>query len=127
MDERQRQSMAATWRGAVRRVTAALLVAGGLVATLPGSAAAQKSVAELLGQTATPEGQPKRFLEELTLFGFIDTSYVWNLGHAGRGNVNDLRLYDFYNEFTLNMVELSVKKDPSDRYPFGFGVVGTGG
>jgi len=37
------------------------------------------------------------------------------------------RLYDSDEGFTFNMAEISVKKDPSDKYPFGFGVVFTGG
>lgn len=37
-----------------------------LVALTPASARADKSVADLLGQPATAEGQPKTYLEELT-------------------------------------------------------------
>src|SRR5258708_12108356 len=62
-------------------------------------------------------------------------SYVGNLGHTSADSggltssrqVNTLRLYDSDEGFTFNMAEISVKKDPSDKYPFGFGVVFTGG
>jgi len=57
----------------------------------PASALAQKSVSEVLGQPATPEGQPKSYLEELMLYSYIENSYVANLRDAGRGGVNELR------------------------------------
>jgi Putative beta-barrel porin-2, OmpL-like. bbp2 len=40
---------------------------------------------------------------------------------------DELRLYDYDEGFTFNMAEFSIKKDPSDRYPFGFGLVLTAG
>src|SRR5712691_2312013 len=98
-----------------------------LLAALPDSSFAQKSVAEVLGRMATPEGQPKTYLEELMLFSYIENSYLWNLGKPGRGDVNELRFYDHDNGYTFNAVELSVKKDPSERYRLGYGVVLTGG
>src|SRR5881628_392647 len=98
-----------------------------LLTVSPGLAFAQKSVAEVLGRTATPEGQPKTYLEELMLFSYVENSYVWNLGKPGRGDVNELRFYDHDNEYTFNALEFSVKKDPSERYRLGYGVVLTGG
>jgi len=98
-----------------------------LLATVPASAFAQKSVADVLGRPATPDGQPKTYLEELMLFGYLENSYVWNLGKPGHGDVNELRFYDHDNEYTFNAIELSVKKDPSERYRLGYGVVVTGG
>ena len=75
---------------------------------------------------AAPE-TPKTLWEEHVLFAYIENSYVWNLGHTGRDNVNELRFYDFDAGYTFNMAEFSIKKDPSDRYPFGYGLVLTGG
>jgi hypothetical protein len=75
---------------------------------------------------AAPE-KPKTLWEEHVLFAYIENSYVWNLGHTGRDNVNELRLYDFDAGYSFNMAEFSIKKDPSDRYPFGYGLVITGG
>jgi hypothetical protein len=98
-----------------------------LVLAFPGAVSAQRSVADLLGRTATLEGQPKSYLEEVTLFGYVENSYVWNLGKVGRDGVNELRSYDFDEGYSFNMAELSLKKDPSERYPFGFGLVVTGG
>jgi hypothetical protein len=92
-----------------------------------GVADAQTSVADLLGRPKAPEGQPKTYLEELTLFGYVENSFVGNLRGAGRSGRNELRLYDLDSDYTFNMAELSLKKDPSDRYPFGFGLVITGG
>lgn len=92
-----------------------------------GSALAQTSVAEVLGRPATPEGQPKSYLEELMLFSYIENSFVWNLGRVGRGDVNELRFYDHDNGYTFNAAELSLKKDPSERYQLGYGAVITAG
>src|SRR5262245_43249397 len=87
------------------------------------SAEAQTSVADLFGKEKAPEGQPKTYLEELMLFGYIENSAVWNLGNVTRGNLNDLRFYDLDAGYTFNMAEISIKKDPSDRYRFGYGLV----
>jgi putative OmpL-like beta-barrel porin-2 len=93
----------------------------------PASAHAQKSVADVLERPASPEGQPKNYLEELMLYSYIENSYVANLRDAGRGGVNELRFYDHAGGYTLNAAELSVKKDPSERYRFGYGAVITAG
>ena len=92
------------------------------------------TLAAAIGLTATaafgqekPAEKPKALLEEIVLFSYIENSAVFNLNGNGRGNHNELRLYDFDSGYTFNMAELSVKKDPSDRYPFGFGVVLTAG
>jgi hypothetical protein len=111
-------------------VVAAVVGAGCLTVAVKG-AEAQTSIAELMGRPKTAEGQPKTFLEEIMLFGYVENSYVWNLGRTGRGGggsgVNELRFYDFDAGYTFNMAELSIKKDPSDARPFGFGLVITGG
>lgn len=92
-----------------------------------GPAFAQTSVSDLLGRDAAPEGQPKRLLEEMFLYAYLENSYVVNLRHASPHNVNDLRFYDHDADYSWNALELSVKKDPSERYPWGFGVVTTAG
>ena len=89
--------------------------------------AAQTSLANLLGRHAAPEGDPKRLLEEMFLYGYLENSYVVNLGKASPHNVNDLRFYDHDADYSWNALELSFKKDPSERYPWGFGVVATAG
>jgi Putative beta-barrel porin-2, OmpL-like. bbp2 len=73
------------------------------------------------------EEKPKTLWEENTLFAYIENSIVWNTGRASRGNHNELRFYDFEGGYTFNMAEFSIKKDPSDRYPFGYGLVLTAG
>ncbi len=98
-----------------------------ILLSAPGSLQAQQSVADLLGRPAALEGQPKSYLEELTLYSYIENSFVWNTGRVGRGDVNELRFYDHDNGYTFNAAELSVKKDPSDRYRLGYGVVITAG
>jgi hypothetical protein len=102
-------------------------VAAFLLAAWPSVASAQQSVAEVLGRPATAEGQPKSYLEELFLYGYLENSFVGNLRGGGRGNVNELRFYDHDNGYTFNALELSVRKDPSEQYRFGYGVVVTGG
>ena len=97
------------------------------MAACPAPAHAQTSVADVLGRPAAPEGEPKSYLEELILFSYIENSYVANLRDAGRGGVNELRFYDHAGGYTFNAAELSVKKDPSERYRLGYGVVITAG
>ncbi|PYN88831.1 MAG: hypothetical protein DMD89_35750, partial [Candidatus Rokuibacteriota bacterium] len=60
-------------------------------------------------------------------FSYVENSYVWNLGKSGRGDVNELRFYDHDAGYTFNALEVSVKKDPSERYRLGYGVVLTAG
>jgi len=105
------------------------LLLGLVLATVawPGAALAQKSVADVLGRPATAEGQPKTYLEEVMLFSYVENSYTWNLGDTSKGRVNDLRFYDFDDGYTFNIAEFSLKKDPSERYPFGYGLVLTAG
>ncbi len=99
----------------------------GLALCAAGPASAQTSVSDLLGHEATKEGQPKALLEEITLYGYLENSYVVNLRHASPHNVNDLRFYDHDADYSWNGLELSVRKDPSERYPWGFGIVTTAG
>ena len=100
----------------------AIVVAVGLVAAgTPAYAQAKPD------ETAKPAEKPKTLWEETTLFAYIENSYVWNMAPTGRGNHNELRLYDFNGNYTFNIAELSLKKDPSERYPFGGGLVVTAG
>ena len=71
--------------------------------------------------------KPKTLWEEHVLFAYIENSYVWNMGRTGRHDVNELRLYDFDAGYTFNIAEFSIKKDPSEKYPFGYGLVVTAG
>ena len=111
----------------IRHAAVIGLCALGLLGALPTAVLAQKSVAEVFGRAATPEGQPKSYLEEIMLFSYIENSYVGNLGKTGRGDVNELRFYDHDNGYTFNAAELSVKKDPSEWYRLGWAVVITAG
>jgi predicted component of type VI protein secretion system len=76
---------------------------------------------------AKPPEKPKTFLDEVNLFAYIENSFVGNLRGAGRGNVNELRLYDLSADYTFNMAEFKIYKDPSDAHPFGFGLSVNGG
>lgn len=73
------------------------------------------------------EKKPKTFWEENTLFAYIENSATFNLTGSGRGGVNELRFYDLDEGYTFNIAEFSIKKDPSERYPFGYGLVMTAG
>jgi Putative beta-barrel porin-2, OmpL-like. bbp2 len=108
------------WRTVV--VAAAILTA-----SWAATAFAQRSFGDVLGRPAAAEGQPKTYLEELVLFSYIENSYVVNLGKTGRSDVNELRFYDHDNGYTFNTAELSIRKDPSERYRLGYGVVLTAG
>ncbi len=109
------------------RVWTLVLCALLVVIGSPVTAVAQKSVADVLGRPATPEGEAKSYLEELMLFSYVENSYVVNFGTPGRGDVNNLRFYDHDAGYTFNAAELSVKKDPSERYRLGYGAVITAG
>lgn len=75
-----------------------------------------------------PEDKPKTFWEENVLFSYVENSFVWNMGRSGRGHTNNqLRQYDNEDGYTFNMAEFSIKKDPSEKYWFGYGLVLTAG
>ena len=76
---------------------------------------------------AKPAEKPKTFFDEVTLFAYIENSFVRNLRGTGRGDLNELRLYDLDGGYTFNMAEFSIKKDPSEARPYGFGLVVAGG
>src|SRR6266480_1993904 len=71
--------------------------------------------------------EPKTFWEEHRLFSYIENSATFNLTGSGRGGVNELRVYDDHEGYTFNVAEWSLKKDPSERYRFGYGLVLTAG
>ena len=102
------------------------LLAGWLVLS-PLAAPAQTPSSPPSERGASPEIGPPSFRDELKLFAYVEQSFTWNANGAGRGGVNELRVYDFYEGFTFNVAEFSIKKDPSERYPFGFGLVLTTG
>jgi putative OmpL-like beta-barrel porin-2 len=88
---------------------------------------AQISLANLLGRENAPAGQPPRLIDEIILFGYVENSWVFNLGRPGRHDVNELRFYDHDAGYTFNAAELSLKKEPSARYRLGYGAVFTAG
>ena len=106
-----------------------LIVAALLLTTVAAPAHAEDATG------AKAEEKPKTLLEEIVLFGYLENSFVWNLGRTSSGgsalsshdSQNTLRLYDVDEGYTFNMAELSIKKDPSERYPFGLGLVVTAG
>lgn len=73
------------------------------------------------------EEKEKTYWEEHKLFAYIENSYTFNLTGAGRDATNELRFYDFDEGYTFNMAEFSIKKDPSEKYPWGYGLVVTAG
>jgi hypothetical protein len=64
---------------------------------------------------AKPAEKPKTFWEEHVLFAYVENSYVWNLGHTGRRDVNELRFYDFDAEYSFNVAEFSIKNPTGVR------------
>lgn len=107
---------------------AAACSAAGAQTTVPTAPAESTPAPEAAPAAApAPEEKPPSFRDEVRLFAFLEMSYTWNLGGASRGGVNEFRVYDYVEGFTFNMAEFSLKKDPSDRYPFGFGLVLTVG
>jgi hypothetical protein len=78
-------------------------------------------------QEKPAEAPPRTLWEELVWFAYVENSVVFNLRGDATDGVNELRFYDVDRGYTFNMAEISLKKEPSDRYPFGFGLVLTGG
>ena len=110
---------------AVSLVAAGVPAYGQILAQTP---LAQAPPAETKPAEAKPEEKPKTLWEEHVLFAYVESSGVWNMGRSGQGNINnELRFYDNEDRFTFNVGEFSIKKDPSDRYPFGYGLVLTAG
>jgi hypothetical protein len=73
------------------------------------------------------EEKPKTYWEEHKLFAYIENSYTFNLTGAGRGATNELRFYDFDEGYTFNIAEFSIKKDPTEKYWWGYGLTVTAG
>jgi len=73
------------------------------------------------------EEKPKTYWEEHKLFAYIENSYTFNVTGAGRGGTNELRFYDNYEGYTFNIAEFSIKKDPTEKYWWGYGLVVTAG
>lgn len=78
-------------------------------------------------QDKPADAPPKTLWEELVWFAYVENSAVFNLRGDATDGVNELRFYDVDRGYTFNMAEISLKKEPSERYPFGFGLVLTGG
>ena len=77
-----------------------------------------------------PEPWQQRLPEwarDIRPFAYAESSYVFNATGAGRGGTNELRLYDYDEGFTFNAAAFSLKRDPSEPHPFGFGVTLTAG
>jgi hypothetical protein len=81
----------------------------------------------LVGPAWSQEKPPQTLWEELVWFAYVENNVVFNLRGKATEGVNELRFYDVDRGYTFDMAEISLKKEPSDRYPFGFGLVLTGG
>jgi len=107
---------------AARRLVAAVLLMVGA-----GAAPAVAQTPAPATEAKQEEEKPKTFWEENKLFAYIENSVTANLSGSGRGGGNEFRFYDNHEGYTFNAAEFSIKKDPSERYPFGYGVVITAG
>jgi len=68
---------------------------------------------------------PPEWIPDIRPFAYVESSYVLNVTGAGRAGTNELRLYDYDEGF--NAAAFSLKRDPSERHPFGFGLTLTAG
>jgi hypothetical protein len=85
----------------------------------------------VMGNTAFANDEDSavlEFLKDIDFSGFVDTYYSYNLNRPdarGPGDgerTNALRSFDVHdNSFTLNNVELRVKKEATEEHPVGFG------
>ncbi len=87
-------------------------------------------------ETAKPEEKkPKTLWDEFKLFSYVEMGATFNLhggsigipGSTASGYTNLLRYYDIYQNYTFNMAEFSIKRDPDEAFPFGMGLVLTAG
>src|SRR5262245_24810503 len=93
----------------------------------PPSAPTEEKVAE-------PQ-KPKTLWDEFKLFSYVEMGGTFNLNGVSRGvpnstssgHVNQFRYYDIYDNYTFNMAEFSIKRDPDEKFPFGMGLVLTAG
>src|SRR5437879_13745415 len=68
------------------------------------------------------EEKPKTLWEETTLFAYVESSWVWNMGRAGQDHItNELRFYDDEDRWTFTIAEFRSNGAPSERYPLGYG------
>ena len=82
-----------------------------------------------------PADKPKTLWDEFKLFSYVEMGATFNL-HGGSigvpnstssGNTNSLRYYDIDQNYTFNIAEFSIKRDPDEAFPFGEGLVLTAG
>ncbi len=111
-----------------RRGRGAAITAWGLAVALVAGATVTPAQAQAPApSTAQEEKKPPTLQDEIKLLAYVENSYTVNLTGAGRDATNELRLYDLDEGYTFNIAELSVKKDPSEGRPWGFGLVVTAG
>jgi len=81
------------------------------------------------------KAKPKTLWDEFKLFSFVEMGATFNVhggsigipGSTSTGDTNLLRYYDIYQNYTFNMAEFSIKRDPDEAFPFGVGLVLTAG
>jgi hypothetical protein len=110
-----------------RGLTIALLIAALVESPAWGQTPAPADVVKPADAVGKEEEKPKTFSEEQKPFAYIENSFTANLSGSGRGGANELRFYDDHEGYTFNIAEFSLKKDPSERYPLGYGLVVTAG
>ncbi len=103
-------------------------LAAALIAVLGSTGTAWAQTPAPAPEAKKEEEKPKTFWEEHKLFAYIENSSTVNLTRgAGGAGINELRFYDNHEGYTFNAAEFSIKKDPSEKYPFGYGLVITAG
>ncbi len=103
------------------------LLAAVLLTAVAGAAPAMAQTPTPAAEAKKEEEKTKTFWEEHDLFAYIENSFTANLSGSGRGGTNEFRIYDYHEGYTFNAAEFSIKKDPSEKYPFGYGLVITAG
>src|SRR4029434_7980351 len=114
-------------RGTTRWMAASLLLAGGWVAPALAQTPAPAPGPSPAAADKKEEEKPKTYWEEHKLFAYIENSYTFNLTGAGRGATNELRFYAFDEGYHFNIAEFSIKKDPTEKYWWGYGLTVTAG
>ena len=105
-------------------------------AAAPSPAAPPATEEKKPDEAATPEEKkPKTLWDEFKLFSYVEMGSTFNLhggsigipGSTASGATNLQREYDIYQNYTFNIAEFSIKRDPDEAFPFGEGLVLTAG
>ena len=124
------------WLAAVLLITLGGVAPGWAQAPAPSPSAPAATEEKTPDEAAKPEEKKAKTLwDEFKLFSYVEMGSTFNLhggsigipGSTASGATNLLRYYDIYQNYTFNIAEFSIKRDPNEAFPFGGGLTLTAG